>query len=152
MTNGLTTDMNDRGVVILLPPDRVRAWVLTLADALRSTLALSVGLQRLDDGGAHLQPLPLESLECWLLGTQPPTYSNWISTGAFPRAAARWDATLVISALERDPCELPACIRAATILVPLFAGGYRLAGLFGSLLDCRSPSLAIALVTPIGMR
>ena len=72
-------------VVILVPPERVRAWVMVLAEALRRDLSVPVACHRFGDAADAPRPLHFESLERRVIGTPSPGHSDWISTADFPQ-------------------------------------------------------------------
>jgi hypothetical protein len=139
-------------VIILVPPERVRAWVLALAESLRRDVPVPVKFRRCDHTAEEPSPLPFENLERRLIGTPSPRHSSWISTTEFPRIESRdWRGSVVISAVERDPHELPAGLRSAAILVPVFNGEYQL----GSALTAvrhNAPALAVVMAARAEMR
>jgi hypothetical protein len=132
-------------VVILVPPERVRAWVMVLAEALRRDLSVPVACHRFGDAADAPRPLHFESLERRIIGTPSPGHSDWISTADFPQyQSGDWTSSVVISAVERDPDELSPTLRSATILTPVFDGDYR----FGAALTThphRAPALGVLL-------
>src|SRR5579864_2493650 len=140
-------------IILLLPRDRVRAWVLNLADALRSCLPLPVEFHRLDDAMADPRSLPCETSERRLFGRSSLYYSNWISSSAVSASElTEWAGSLVISALERDPSDLPGDLRNATILAPVFEGDYCLSALSAALHTRKPLTLGVAVIAAARVR
>ena len=129
-------------VIILVPAERVRAWVLELADALRASLPVPVSLRRLA-GVSSPAALPFEALERWLCGPPPAPIGEWISTTDMPPAETCGAASLVISAVECSPRELDERLPMCSVLVPTFEEGYRLDAVFAALVEDRSPVVGV---------
>ncbi len=133
-------------IVVLVPPDRVRKWALTLAEILRSKVRLPVTLLR-QTGMADPKPLPCEALERRLFPLPRPDHTVWMSTRGLAEADDRsLQQTLVVNLTELAPSDiLPR--GPAVVVTPAFNGKYSADALIGSLHNHEMPHLSLSAVT-----
>jgi len=125
--------------------------VLELADALRASLSVPVSLRRLSEVNPPAA-LPFERLERRLCGPPAVPFGDWIPTADMPPAGTCRTASLVISAVERNPRELVERLPQGPVLVPTFEGGYRLDAVFAALVEGRPPVIGVEALCGTGAR
>ncbi|MEN0072804.1 MAG: hypothetical protein AAGC69_00375 [Paracraurococcus sp.] len=139
-------------IVLLAPPDRMRAWLPRLAEALGQRLSVPVRLLRSPVPLPAEPPLPSEPVERRLFGTTAQDLAAWMPTAALPQAAAVAPTALVVNATGQDPTSLPDSLRSAWILSLLHHGRFETGGLAAPLLAGEAPHLGVLLGTPEASR
>jgi hypothetical protein len=139
-------------IVVLVPSNRTRAWVLRLVEVLRQTVGLPTIMLRAP-WPAQETAIPSEVWEAHLPGAAPSGHAAWVSTAwCDPPEPVAWPDTLLINATERDPRTLPAPLRQSIILSPTFHGLFGSAGLVRPLLGGEAPHLGVVLSSRDGAR
>jgi hypothetical protein len=133
-------------IVVLVPSDRVRAWVLRLVDALQQQLGLPTRMLRAPWMARSRSAIPSEGLERHLFGAGAPGHADWVTTEGLEAAErVRWSETLVVNATERDDRTFPPALRQSVILSPMFHGAYGAEGVARPLLSGETLHLGVVL-------
>jgi hypothetical protein len=138
-------------IVVLVPSDRARAWVLRLVEALQRGAAVPVRILRAPWAAYAPPEIPSEALEQRLFRASGADHADWIATDELAGAdGVLWSETLLINATERDHRTFPPDLQAAVILSPSFHGVCGAEGLVRPVLSGETPHLGVLLSTPEG--
>ncbi|MDB5460800.1 MAG: formyl transferase [Caulobacteraceae bacterium] len=133
-------------IVVLVPSDRVRAWVLRLVDALQQQSGLPTKMLRAPWVARSRPAIPSEGLERHLLGVGAPGHTDWVTTAGLDAAeGVRWSDTLLVNATERDDRTFPPALRQSVILSPMFHGARGAEGVVRPLLSSETLHLGVVL-------
>lgn len=130
-------------IVVVVPSDRTRAWVVRLVEVLRLQFGLPTEVVAVAGLNSYDQ-IPSERFEQRLFGRGRHGHSAWLATR--PTAAADsigWSDSLVVNATGYDPSVLPPELRLGTIISPTFHGLYRMEALVGPLLSEEPPHMGV---------
>jgi len=133
-------------VVVLVPPERMRTWVLRLAEVLERQASVPVRLIRAPWPAESTAGLPSEVLEPLLSRGRRAGHADWASSTALPSPdEIDWARTLVVNLTERDPHDFPPPLRTGLTLTPIFHGARRSEALAWPLLHGEAPHVAVVL-------